>query len=273
MSFPELEKGGGSMKKYSRRRVSALLFAALVFWLFPHAADAQTQELIETGRYGTGESDLSPDEPERVGYTNRWLYLGVRAGPSMRFYIPLRDIHYTGNDTQVFSFDTAIQANLQILSYLSIQGEALFTQDNASRKHFSRNAAGQIEEHTLNYTSFSLQFPLSLRLNFYPGKFRISPFFGVYYIAALGKLRIENSLDDQEKSLDYGVFPPFGLLGGLNAALQWGPGMIFADLRYSDDLGEPTTWSEKQETYKRSMISFTVGYEFGLFTKKSGGQP
>jgi hypothetical protein len=264
------------MKKYSRRRVPAvfvLLFAALLFWLAPRTAEAQTEERIETGRYGTGESDVSPDEPERVDYTNRWLYLGARAGPSMRFYVPSGDIHYTGNDTQVVSFDTAVQANLQIQPYLSIQGEVLFTLDNASRKHYIRNAGGQVESYSLDYTSFFLQVPLSLRLNLYPGKFRISPFFGVYYIAALGKLRIDNSLDNQEKSLDYGVFPPFGLMGGINAALQWGPGMIFADLRYSDDLGEPTTWSEKQKTYKRSMISFTVGYEFGLFTRKSGGQP
>jgi hypothetical protein len=264
------------MKKHSRRRVpavSVLLFAVLLFCPFPHIADAQTGEWVETGRYGTEESGLDPDTPERVGYNNRWLYLGARVGPSMRFYIPSGDIHYTGNDTQVFSLDTAVQANLQILPYLSIQGEVVFTWDNASVKNFTRNSTGQNENFTLDYTAFSLQVPLLLRLNFYPGKFRVSPFFGVYYIAALGKLEIENFPDNQRKSLDYGVFPPFGLTGGLNAALKWGPGVIFADLRYSDDLGEPTSWSEKQKTYKRSMISLTVGYEFGLFAKKGGEQP
>jgi hypothetical protein len=264
------------MKKRSRWRVPAvfaLLAAVLLWWAFPPAAEAQTGERIETGRYGTEETAVPLAEPDRAGYTNRWLYLGARAGPSMRFYVPSGDIHYTGTDTRVFSVDTAVQANLQLLPYLSVQGEVIFTRDNASRKHFTRNAAGQVEGYTLDYTSFYLQVPLLLRLNFYPGKFRVSPFFGVYYLAALGKLQVEDSLGNPEKSLDYGVFPPFGLAGGLNAAFPWGPGMIFADLRYSDDLGEPTTWSEKQKTYKRSMISFTVGYELGLFTKKSGGKP
>lgn len=261
------------MKKHSRRRVSAfslLLLGVLLSCFFPRTADAQTEERIETGRYGTGELELPLDMPEQAGHNNRWLYLGARLGPSMRFYIPPGDIHYTGNDTQNFSFDTAIQANLQLLPYLSIQGEVIFTRDNASRKNFIRNVGGQIEEYTQDYTSFFLQVPLLFRLNFYPGKFRVSPFFGLYYIAALGQIQIEEYPGNRQKSLDYGVFPPFGLLGGLNAALKWGPGMIFADLRYGEDLGEPTTWDEKQKTYRRSMISFTVGYEFGLFARKMG---
>jgi hypothetical protein len=201
------------MKNHSRRRVpvvSLLLLAVLLSCFLSRTADAQTEERIETGRYGTGELALPSDMPEQAGHNNRWLYLDARLGPSMRFYIPPGDIHYTGNDTPNFSFDTAIQANLPLLPFLSIQGEVIFTRDNASRKNFIRNSGGQIEEYTQNYTSFFLQVPLLLRLNFYPGKFRVSPFFGLYYIAALGHIQIEDHPDNQRKSWTTGYFRPLG---------------------------------------------------------------
>jgi hypothetical protein len=64
-------------------------------------------------------------------------------------------------------------------------------------------------------------------------------------------------------------------LGGLNGAIKLGAaGMIFADLRYTADLGvtvrEEPGASEGIKTYRRSMASLTLGYEWGFFTKKRG---
>jgi hypothetical protein len=62
-----------------------------------------------------------------------------------------------------------------------------------------------------------------------------------------------------------------GFLGGLSGAMKFGPGMIIADLRYAADLGD----FEARDTkiFRRSMVSFTVGYELGFFTKQKGGRP
>jgi hypothetical protein len=201
-------------------------------------------------------------------YTEKRLHLGARIGPSMRIYTPSGDTAFTGMDTTAFSMDAAVQANLQILPFLSIQGEAVYTWDNASDWYYSRNPGGQINRYARDFESSSLQIPLLVHLNFYPGAFRISPFFGAYYLAALGKIKTRDSQNNRERSWSYRYDPPFGLAGGLNAAMSLGRGMIFLDLRYTADLGEPAVQDGDVKTYQRSMVSLSLGYEFGFLTKR-----
>jgi hypothetical protein len=59
-------------------------------------------------------------------------------------------------------------------------------------------------------------------------------------------------------------------LGGLSGALKLGPGLIFAELRYAADLGEPEPRDAEIRAYRRSMASLTLGYELGFFVKKGG---
>jgi hypothetical protein len=190
----------------------------------------------------------------------------------VRFYTPSGDTLYTGGDTRSLSLDTALQANLRLLPFLSIQGEALFTWDNASYWNYTR-VSGITDRYTQDYTAFSLQFPLSVRLDLYPGKFRVSPFLGLYFLAALGNLKTTNSLDNREQSWSYRVSPPVGLLGGLNVGRELGPGVMFLDLRYGIDLGEPEVRSGDLKTYRRSMVSLTVGYEWGFIDKQRENKP
>jgi hypothetical protein len=260
------------MKRHSRRGAAAVvLTAALLFRALPSAAaQEETVEWVETGRFGAGEGGPPQIAPMKPAYTNKRLHLGARLGPSMRIYTPSGDTPFTGRDTMAFSMDAAVQANLQVLSFLSIQGEAVFTLDNASDWIYSRNPNGQIDRYARDFGSFSLQIPLLVHLNFYPGKFRLSPFFGAYYLAALGRLKTSDSQNNQESSWSYGYNPPFGLAGGLNGAMRLGSGMIFLDLRYTADLGEPTVKMGELKTYRRSMVSFSLGYEFGFFTKRGG---
>jgi hypothetical protein len=127
------------------------------------------------------------------------------------------------------------------------------------------------DRYTDDFTAFSFQFPFIVKLDFYPGNFRLSPFIGMYYLLPLGKLEASNSLNNDKGSLSYKVSPSAGFLGGLSGAMKFGPGMLIADLRYAADLGDFET--ADTELFKRSMISFTVGYELGFFTKKKGGKP
>jgi hypothetical protein len=266
------------MKKYSggAQAASLALFAALALLLFrPAAAAAQTEEeapiqreeRVDTGRFGAEEAETPPPAPEEERAYNKRLYLGFRAGPSLRFYTPPGDTAYTGGEAYGFSVEAALHAAVRILPFLTIQGEAVFSWDNASIWAYHRvGQNSEIDRYTWDHRSFSLQFPLTVRLNLYPGKFRLSPFLGAYYILPLGNFETVNSLNMEGQSNSYTVSPPIGLLGGLSGALKLGPGNIFAELRYAADLGEPEAGN--LPTYRRSMLTLSLGYEWGFIEKK-----
>jgi hypothetical protein len=262
------------MKKHPRRKLPAVLPLLVTALLFaaPRSASAQTQteEWVETGRFGAEE----PDDPAasasaEKGLDTDWLYLGLRTGPSLRFYTPADDTPYTGNDTLSVALDIALQANVQILSFLSLQVEAVFTWDNASLWAYEGTVAAY-DRYTKDYTAFSFQLPFIVKYDFYPGVFRLSPFAGVYYLLPLGKLETSDSRNNNKDSLSYKVSPSAGFLGGLSGAMKFGPGMIIADLRYAADLGDFE--ARGTNIFSRSMVSFTVGYELGFFTKQKGGR-
>jgi hypothetical protein len=243
--------------------------AALFFFcLVPFFAAAQTTvEEIDTGRFGTEEPVTGKTNSGDSIY-NKWLYLGARMGPSLRFYTPSGDTAFTGGDTYGPSLDVGIQADVRIVPLFSIQAEAIFTWDAASLWYYNRNpTTRELDRYTQQFTGYSLQFPLLAKLNFYPGKFRISPFFGGYFILPLGEMETHTPAGG-DKSYSYSMSLPLGLLGGISAAFPLGPGMIFTDLRYAADLEEPELQGgEEIETYRRHMVSLSVGYEFGLFKK------
>jgi hypothetical protein len=251
--------------------------AFLLCCLFPLLAGAQaeqtetrTEEWVDTGRFGAEEPET--EEPgDLARYQGHWLYLGARLGPSLRFYTPSGDTPYTGGDARGFSLDAALYAALQIIPRLSVQGEVIFTWDRASSwDYIGGPTARNIDRYAREYSSFSLSFPLTVSWDFYPGRFRLSPFGGLYFFLPLGKMKIASSLAGTEESLAYRVSPPLGLLGGLAAGLKLGPGMLVADLRYAIDLGAPEVRDRDMDTYRRSMISFSLGYEWAFFTRKEG---
>jgi hypothetical protein len=165
--------------------------------------------------------------------------------------------------------DLGLAAELRIVPLFSIQAEAVFTWDNAPLWQYTLNDNQKdVDRYTQKLTGLTLQFPLMAKLNFYPGKFRLSPFFGGYFIVPLGEMKMD-SPRDEKKSYSYSVSLPLGLLGGLSASYPMGPGLIFADLRYVADLGEPELQGGSEiETYRRHMITVSFGYEFGLIKKQ-----
>ncbi|MDR1388433.1 MAG: hypothetical protein LBJ31_00455 [Treponema sp.] len=260
------------MKKHPRQKlpaaVTALLFTAL---LFAPPLFAQTrEEWVETGRFGTEEPQEDPAQAPEKGLDTDWLYLGLRTGPSLRFYTPSGDTPFTGGDTLSVALDIALQANLRFLSFLSVQAEAVFTWDKASLWAYSGTVTNY-NRYTEDFTALSFQFPLVVKFDFYPREFRFSPFAGAYYLFPLGKLDVSASRSNGRRSLTYQLSPSIGFLGGLSGAMKFGSGMLIADLRYAADLGEFEAQGEK--IFRRSMISFTVGYELGFFTKRKGGRP
>jgi hypothetical protein len=145
-----------------KKKILPLVAALLFFSMAPFAAAQTTEERIETGRFGAEEPITSDAvDSETAGYKNRWLFLGVRAGPSLRIYTPSGDTAFTGGDTYSASLEAGIQASVQIVPIFSIQAEALFTWDNASKWLYALNPNGvDLDRHTRTFTGFSLEFPV-----------------------------------------------------------------------------------------------------------------
>jgi hypothetical protein len=264
------------MKRHSRQKTRpfaprstalVLLAALLLCAFFPLSAQTRTEEWVETGRFGAEEpEEARADRKDDIN--DQWLRLGLRAGPSLRIYTPSRDTRYTGGDTHAAALDLAFQANLRVLPFLSVQAEAVFTWDNASLWAYQSGTV----RYTKDYTAFSLQLPLLLRFDLYPGKFKLSPFAGLYFVTPLGRLKTSNSLNNETHSLSYRISPPLGFVGGLGGALKMGPGAIIADLRYAADFGNIKADDGSTEEFRRSMISLTIGYELGFLARKGGAQ-
>jgi hypothetical protein len=251
-----------------KKKLLPLAAVFLLFTLAPFFAVAQTSgERVETGRFGAGEPVATNTAPADDGpYGNRWLYLGLRAGPSLGIYIPSDDTAFTGGDSYGISLNTAIQATVDIVPFFSLQGEVIFAWDHGSLWQYEfLNNDDDLTSYQQKFKTLSLQFPLLAKLNFYPGKFRVSPFLGAYAILPLGD--IETARHGETSSHGYSYSLPLGLLGGFSVEFPLGPGLIFADLRYSADLGSPELRDGDMETYIRHTAALSLGYEFGFFKK------
>jgi hypothetical protein len=254
-----------------KKNVVFLAAALLLFGITPFFAAAQTtEERIETGRFGAEEPVGEKTGYDGTSYKNHWLFLGARLGPSLRIYTPPDDTAFTGGDTYGPSLDAGFQASVQIVPVFSLQAEVVFTWDNASVWFYALNPNRiDVDRHTRKFTGFSLQFPLTAKLNFYPGKFRISPLLGAYFLVPLGKMTVNDPLKGEESD-SYSFSLPLGILGGLNVAFPAGPGMFFVDLRYAADIG----LSEAKGgggSYRRGSLALCAGYEWGFFRKGQTG--
>ncbi|MDR2247998.1 MAG: hypothetical protein LBE17_15225, partial [Treponema sp.] len=242
--------------RFLKSGVLKLLVMVFLFCRVSFFASAQTSdEEIETGRFGAEEPVSGETVPAAQVHKDRWLFIGARVGPSLRIYTPSGDTAFTGGDTFGPSLEAGVQVDVRITALFSLQGEAVFTWDNGSIWQYALNDAGtDLDRYTRHFQSFSLQFPLIAKLNFYPGKFRVSPFLGGYVVVPLGEMKT-GSPYDEDASFSYTLSPPVGLLGGLSIAYPLKHGILFADLRYAADLEEPDLNGSSMETYRRHGLS------------------
>jgi hypothetical protein len=204
---------------------------------------------------------------------NRWLYFGVRFGGSLRFYgLPKVVEDYSSNFTQGFTYEAAAHIGFRFLPFLSVQGEVIFTQDNAPFRGPKVILTDQEIRYiffTDNYVSSSLMIPALLKFHIIKPPFIISPFGGVYWVIPLGLMEFETTREGvSSQPYEYTLSPALGITAGLNAGLRLGPGILFIDLRYGFDLGKTVIHMEIDREYTRKMLSFSLGYELALINKK-----
>jgi hypothetical protein len=205
---------------------------------------------------------------------NRWLYLGLRFGGSFRFYgLPKVVADYSSNYTQGFTYEAGVQVGFRFLSFLSVQGEVIFTQDNAPFRGPKFNIVNDTEIRyiyfTDNYVSSSLMIPILVKFHIKKDPFVIAPFGGVYWAIPLGLLEFQTTeTGGANQKYEYHLSSGLGMALGVNAGLKLGPGILFLDLRYAFDFGKTLIAMESGREYTRSMISFSLGYELAFINKK-----
>jgi hypothetical protein len=238
----------------------------------PAVPEEERTEAEMTDENGAESSD-KPKFETLNDPLNRWLYLGLRMGGAVRFYtLPPKVELYTSNYAQGLSFEAAFQAGFRFLSFMSLQGEVIFTHDKALfRRSFTNEDPDKAKSYvtaTDDFSSLSLMFPVLLKFHLRRDPFLISPFAGAYWIIPLGQIEQGSTEMDDTISYDYSYEPSMGIMGGLAFGFLVGPGDVFVDLRFSLDLGDTVIQMTPDMSYKRAGFSLTAGYEFALFNKK-----
>jgi hypothetical protein len=230
----------------------------LVEWLFSHIREVT----IET--------------PEEIVPQDPLIMVGVRAGLSPRWYVSPGEI---SPGASALNLEGGVSGALRLSALFSIQLELLLTGDTlVYRGQGSVGESLEIEK----FSSLSLMIPLIGKANLQIGPVRLSPLFGFYVTAPLGRTgyQYHYGTGDGDESYSWSFSVPLGITAGLEGAVQYGPGKIFAGLRYAGDFGnvaingDPGFRSHSNADngkirYRRSTFSVYLGYEFGFLEGKN----
>ncbi|MDR2629667.1 MAG: PorT family protein [Spirochaetaceae bacterium] len=223
-----------------------LSLPGLVEWLFSHIHEL----VIEPPPV-----ELKPDP----GFT-----LGFRFGVSPRWYISPGE---QSAGAQALNLEGGISGSFRLNPLLALQLELILTGDTVVYRGLS--AADEI--YNVKFSSLSLMVPLLLRMNFRPGPVRLSPLAGLYVVLPLGDTRYRKSAEGSDRSYSYAFSVPLGFTLGFEVGMRFGPGEVFADLRYNGDFGVVTLNDPENTKYKRQIFSITLGYEFGFKDRNKRG--
>jgi hypothetical protein len=230
----------------------------LVEWLFSHIV----------------EQTVEAETVEETGWDDKRINAGIRSGVSRHWY--------TAPDESIpgaysLTYEGGVFVAVRLTSLISLQAEVDLIWDNLvyrmvinTSKDITYNPVLANEQRH----SFSLLFPVLFKLNFRPGGFRLSPYGGLYVFAPLGNVNYSRYPDRGEESYSWSSAAPLGFSVGFEAARKLGAGILTADIRYLKDFSiitihdSVTNPGESETVYKRSMLSFIVGYSFGFMNIK-----
>jgi hypothetical protein len=188
-----------------------------------------------------------PDAP-----VQKWIYLGLRAGTSMGFYTrPEASPFAESGANRYFNFEAGVSLAWHFLPFLDLQGEAVFHTDYAP---FNSDDP---------FIAQSMMFPVLLKFSLRKPPLLAAILGGVYFISPLGDM--ENRT--MGGSFGYSYELPLGYTAGVNLGVTAAGHILLLDVRWSEDL-RPTIKDTGETLYKRGMLTISVGFELGLFTKK-----
>ncbi|MDR0388218.1 MAG: hypothetical protein LBH57_09315 [Treponema sp.] len=210
--------------------------------------------------YSTLPGVVDFDE-ELKSWKNKWFYLGLRAGFSPRFYTLSGDYSRSGSSIRIpaFTFDAGLRGEIQLFPRLEegktfsvgLQTGLDFTYDTADFVYYD-SSAGELTRSNIGTASLSV--PVLAKFNIKPGQFVFGPYGGVYFTQPLSR---------------YKLSLPLGYTAGFNLGYKIGAtGALFFDFRFSGDIGK-TIIPDNDIAYNRYLIILSMGFEWGLVTKKS----
>ena len=218
----------------------------LVKWLFSHIV-------------------LHPVESEtaaETGWQDNLIYAGVRSGVSQRWY---REPENFSPGAHALNFEGGFFVSVFLNSLLSLQAELDFTFDHLVYRgiYNTRTIGEYISLDNEKYTTYSLMFPVIMKVNFRPGDFRLAPFAGFYAFLPLGDAAYRKNPAGEEGAFSWSAAAPLGYILGFEGAMKLGPGLLVADIRCGGDFGIIDIHNANT-SYNRGTVSFTLGYAFGF---------
>jgi hypothetical protein len=259
---------------------------ALVTWVMSripeerHVTIMEQKPEMDINVSGTVSVETKQPEPPAVweppvkNPLHRWLYIGVRAGPSFRFYsLNDRISEYDSSFSQSLSYEFAFFVNFRFLDFVSFQGEIVFAADDAAFQApeiIPIGANYRYIHYTDSFKSKSLTFPLLLKFPIEFSSFIIVPFGGAYFTLPLGKIKLETSDQTPRESgpFDYKLSFPLGITFGFDIGTPLGPGLFLFDFRFATDLGNTKIHNSTGFTYTRYNLSLSLGYEISFLERK-----
>jgi hypothetical protein len=202
------------------------------------------------------------------------IYLGVRPGITIHFY-NTTDTAFTGNTAEdSLSLDFAAHFAVQVNPYFALQTEFAFTADSFSVSH-DKDAYDEYDNLLYNYTttdtftSKSLLIPVMAKLTLKPGVFSFNALGGLYFTIPLGQMEWSDSFWGTSRTTE-NTNSLLGFVTGGGLGMKIGPGVLYADVRYWGDFSAAKIQAGNfsGNIYRRSMLSFGIGYEIGFFTIK-----
>ncbi|MDR1238878.1 MAG: hypothetical protein LBK27_02075 [Treponema sp.] len=225
----------------------------LVEWLFSHIVPVSAE-----------------DGPEKTGWKEKRIGLGFRSGVSHRWYTEPEQF---APGAQALNFEGGLFASVYLNSVLSVQAELDFTFDNLVYRGIDDvGGAGEYSPVYVNekYTAYSLVFPVIVKANFKPGRFRLAPFGGLYAFVPLGEAPYRKNPTGESASFSWSSAAPLGFTLGLEAAMKLGPGLLLADFRGGGDFSARVMEDDKNTAYRRSFVTITLGYAWGFIDMGKG---
>jgi hypothetical protein len=207
-----------------------------------------------------GGEMAAPEKPPEY-----WLYVGARMGSSLRFYTRKENDPFVEDEVfHWYNIHAAIHASYNFWRFLSIQGEAIISSEYAPYRVIDMSPT-LVSLRAAPFTAGSLMFPLTLKATLRKEPLlAVSAFAGLYVSAPLGDMLN----DKMGGAFGYSYMPPFGYTAGVNAGIKAGPGYVFLDLRWAQDMGDTIKTGTDEHLYSRSMVVLAVGFEKGFFLKK-----
>jgi TolB-like protein len=232
-------------------------------WTGPAAPDTARPEAVTPAAARPPKTAAAPARPERtpapISNAKRF-YLGLRGGGETTFYRPNTEFWKDGQSRATsFSGNISAQMSLQLFNFFALQAEAAFITGDVLEATVERS-----DPFTLRYSAMAL--PILGKITLRPGSVLLAGFGGIYFTVPFTAMTF--NMNGIEYSYNFDA--PMGFIAGGNIGIKLGPGTLFLDIRYAGDFKDIEIYGDwgSHPVYKRSLASYSLGYEFGFGSVK-----